>query len=33
MKPITLWIFASVYVLTMLSVFVAICMALNYCFN
>lgn len=31
MNPITLWIFALVYVLTMLTVFVAICMTLAYC--
>lgn len=31
MNPITLWIFALAYVLTMLTVFVAICMTLAYC--
>lgn len=33
MKLTTLWLCAIAYVLTIVTVFVAICMTLNYCVN
>lgn len=31
MKPITFWVFLSIYFVTVLSILVAICMTLAYC--